>query len=101
MKKNKNKNLQEVAYLRKINIERIKINEKLNNTLTELVRKGENLDNYKILVNEKCNIMIQPDYIIEKVSKNLEKEGFTHDAVYVIVKNTTEAEEGKNETIIL
>ena len=33
--------------------------------------------------------------------KNLEKEGFTHDTVYVIVKNTPEAEEGKNETIIL
>lgn len=99
--KNKKKNAQEVAYLRKINKERIKINEKLNNTLTELVRKGEDLDNYKILVNEKCNIMIQPDYIIEKVSKNLEKEGFDHDTVYVIVKNTPEAEEGKNETIIL
>lgn len=97
----KQKNAQEVAYLRKINKERIKINEKLNNTLTELVRKGENLDNYKLLVNEKCNIMIQPDYIIEKVSKNLEKEGFGHDTVYVIVKNTPEAEEGKNETIIL
>lgn len=99
--KNKKKNAQEVAYLRKINQERIKINEKLNNTLTELVRKGENLDNYKLLVNEKCSIMIQPDYIIEKISKNLEKEGFEHDTVYVIVKNTPEAEEGKNETIIL
>lgn len=91
----KQKNAQEVAYLRKINKERIKINEQLNNTLTELVRKGENLENYKILVNEKYNIMIQPDYIIEKVSKNLEKEGFTHDAVYVIVKKLQKRKRGK------
>lgn len=97
----KQKNAQEVACLRKINQERIKINEKLNNTLTELVRKGENLDNYKLLVNEKCDILIDPIYIIDKISKNLEKEGFAHDTVYVIVKNTPEAEEGKNETIIL
>lgn len=39
MKKNKKQNLKEVAYLREINKERIKINEKLNNTLTNLVRK--------------------------------------------------------------
>lgn len=97
----KKQNVQEVKYLKEINQEIIKINEKLNNTLTELIRKGENLDNYKLLVNEKCHILIKPIYIIEKISMNLEKEGFAHDTAYVIVKNTPEAEEVKNETIIL
>lgn len=66
MKKNKKQNLKEVAYLREINKERIKINEKLNNTLTDLVRKGENLENYEIWANKKCYIFIQPVFNYKK-----------------------------------
>lgn len=98
MKKNKKKNLQEVAYLREINKEKITINEKLNNTLTELVRNGENLENYEIWANKKCEIFIQPVFIIEKYAKDLEKEGFAADTAYVIVKKEPEAGEIKNET---
>lgn len=98
MKKNKKQNLKEVAYLREINKERIKINEKLNNTLKDLVRKGENLENYEIWANKKCDIFIQPVFIIKKYAKNLEKEGFDKDIAYVIVKIDPEAGEIENET---
>lgn len=94
----KQKNAQEVAYLRMINQEKIKINEKLNNTLTELVRNGENLENYEIWANKKCEIFIQPVFIIEKYAKDFKKEGFTADTAYVIVKKDPEAGEIKNET---
>ena len=86
----KQKNAKEVAYLREINKERIRINEKLNNTLTELVRKGESLEDYEIWTNKKCDIMIQPVFIIKKVAKDLEKEGFNVDTAYAIIKRQPE-----------
>lgn len=98
MKKNRKQNLKEIAYLEEINEERKKINEKLNNELTNLVRKGENLENYELWVNEKCDIFIQPVFIIKKYAKDLEKEGFDKDTAYAIVKIDPEAGEIENET---
>lgn len=86
MKKNKNKNLREVAYLRKINEERKKINEELNEELTKIIKNNESLNNYELWVNKKGSIFIQPQYIIKKVEKDLEKEGFSADSIYVIIK---------------
>lgn len=86
MKKNKNKNSQEVAYLRKINEERKRINEELNEELTKIIKNNESLNNYELWVNKKGSIFIQPQYIIKKVEKNLEKEGFSADSIYVIIK---------------
>lgn len=86
MKKNKNKNSQEVAYLRKINEERKKINEELNEELTKIIKNNESLNNYELWVNKKGSIFIQPQYIIKKVEKDLEKEGFNADSIYVIIK---------------
>lgn len=89
---------QEVSYLKEINEERKKINEKLNNELTNLVRKGENLENYELWVNEKCDIFINPIYIIKRYAKKLENEGFDKDTAYVILKIDPEAGEIENET---
>lgn len=89
---------QEVSYLKEINEERKKINEKLNNELTNLVRNGENLENYELWVNEKCDIFINPIYIIKRYAKKLENEGFDKDTAYVIVKIDPEAGEIENET---
>lgn len=86
MKKNKNKNSQEVAYLRKINEERKRINEELNEELTKIIKNNESLNNYELWVNKKGSIFIQPQYIIKKVEKDLEKEGFNADSIYVIIK---------------
>lgn len=86
MKKNKNKNSQEVAYLRKINEERKRINEELNEELTKIIKDNESLNNYELWVNKKGSIFIQPQYIIKKVEKDLEKEGFNADSIYVIIK---------------
>jgi len=86
MKINKKQNLKEVAYLKEINKERIKINEKLNNELENIIKKDEKLSNYELWINKKCAIFIQPKYIIEKVEKDLKKEGFAEDIVYVIMK---------------
>ena len=97
----KQKNLKEVKYLKEINEERKKINEKLDKELTNIVKNNESLSNYELWINKKCALMVQPKYIIEKIQKTLEEEGFGADIVYVIVKKTPEAEEGKNETIIL
>lgn len=88
MKKNRKKNLEEVAYLREVNEERKKINEKLNNELTHLIRQGEKLINYELWVNEKCEIFVQPMFIIETKNKNMEEEGFATDTVYVIMKKS-------------
>ena len=86
MKKNRKKNLEEVAYLREVNEERKKINVKLNNELTHLIRQGEKLINYELWVNEKCEIFVQPMFIIETKNKNMEEAGFAADTVYVIMK---------------
>lgn len=88
MKKNRKKNLEEVAYLREVNEERKKINAKLNNELTHLIRQGEKLINYELWVNEKCEIFVQPMFIIETKNKNMEEAGFAADTVYVIMKKT-------------
>lgn len=88
MKKNRKKNLEEVAYLREVNEERKKINVKLNNELTHLIRQGEKLINYELWVNEKCEIFVQPMFIIETKNKNMEEAGFAADTVYVIMKKT-------------
>ena len=86
MKNDKVKNAKEIAYLRKINKERKRINEKLDNELTELVKKGESLADYELWINEKCDIFINPVYAIKKVIKNLEKEGYSKNIVYVLLK---------------
>lgn len=86
MEKDKKKNAQEVAYLRKINEERKKINEELNEELTKIIKNNESLNNYELWVNKKGSIFIQPQYIIKKVEKDLEKEGFSADSIYVIIK---------------
>ena len=57
----KQKNAEEIKYLKEVNEERKR-------------------------VNKKCAIFIQPKYIIEKVEKDLKKEGFAEDTVYVIMK---------------
>lgn len=82
----KEKNKQEVAYLKKINEERKKINEELNEELTKIIKNNESLNNYELWVNKKGSIFIQPQYIIKKVEKDLEKEGFNADSIYVIIK---------------
>lgn len=86
MEKDKKKNAQEVAYLRKINEERKRINEELNEELTKIIKNNESLNNYELWVNKKGSIFIQPQYIIKKVEKDLEKEGFSADSIYVIIK---------------
>ena len=90
MKSNIKQNLEEVNYLEKINKERIKINEELNNILTELIRKGEDLANYEIWVNKKCETCIQPIYIINKYVKDMEVEGFENDTAFIILKIDSE-----------
>lgn len=92
VKKNK-KN--EIEYLRQINEERKTINKKLNDTLTNLIEKGEKLENYEIWVNTNCDIFIQPVFIITKIAKDLKKEGFNADTAYVIMKKESEAGEIK------
>ena len=84
----KSENQKEVDYLKEVNEERININEKLNNELTHLIRQGEKLINYELWVNEKCEIFIQPMFIIETKNKNMEEEGFATDTVYVIMKKS-------------
>lgn len=92
MKKNKNKNLQEVAYLRKIAVEEYKINQKLEAELTDLVKNGESLSNYELWVNKKCSICLHTHYIIKIIEKDFEKEHNLllpykeNELVYVIVK---------------
>lgn len=84
----KSENQKEVDYLKEVNEERININEKLNNELTHLIRQGEKLINYELWVNEKCEIFIQPMFIIETKNKNMEEAGFAADTVYVIMKKS-------------
>lgn len=84
----KDENQKEVNYLKGVNEERININEKLNNELTHLIRQGEKLINYELWVNEKCEIFIQPMFIIETKTKNMEEEGFAADTVYTIMKKS-------------
>ncbi len=75
----------------------LKVNEELNDKLTELVRSGENLINYELWVNEKCILFIEPIYIIKTISKDLTKEGFKKDIAYVIVKKEFEEDKKKDE----
>ena len=82
----KQNNLKKVKHVSKIITERIKIDKELNNTLQELIKKGEKLENYEIWVNEKSDIFVQPIFIIEKHIKDLEKEGFKKNTAYVIIK---------------
>lgn len=84
----KDENQKEVDYLKEVNNERISINEKLNNELTHLIRKGEKLINYELWINEKCQVFIQPMFIIETKNKNMEEAGFAADTVYVIMKKS-------------
>lgn len=82
----KQNNFKKVKHVSRIIAERIKIDKELNNTLQELIKKGEKLENYEIWVNEKSNIFVQPIFIIEKRIKDLEKEGFKKNTAYVIIK---------------
>lgn len=82
----KQNNFKKVKHVSKIITERIKIDKELNNTLQELIKKGEKLENYEIWVNEKSDIFVQPIFIIEKRIKDLEKEGFKKNTAYVIIK---------------
>lgn len=92
--KNRNNNLKKKNFNNYF--DNLKVNKELNNKLTELVRKGENLINYELWINEKCILFIKPIYIIKKISKDLTKEGFEKDIAYVIVKKSEE-EIKKNE----
>lgn len=82
----KQKNAEEIKYLKKVNEERKKVNEKLNNELENILKKDDKLSNYELWVNKKCAIFLQPKFIIEKVEKDLKEEGFVEDIVYVIMK---------------
>lgn len=82
---------------RKVTFENLEVNKQLNNKLTELVRSGEDLINYELWVNEKCILFIEPIYIINKISKDLTKEGFKKDIAYVIVKKEFEEDKKNNE----
>lgn len=84
----KSENQKEVDYLKEVNEERININEKLNNELMHLIRKGEKLINYELWINEKCEIFVQPMFIIETKNRNMEEAGFAADTVYVIMKKS-------------
>ena len=84
----KQKNAEEIKYLKEVNEERKRVNDKLNNELENIIKKDEKLSNYELWINKKCKIFIQPKYIIEKVEKDLKKEGFAADTVYVIMKKS-------------
>lgn len=79
-------NREQIVYLRQVNDERKKINIKLNKKLDELIKQGKKLSEYKLLVNNKCDIMIQPQYIIETIPIDMLKYGFTDETVFVIIK---------------
>lgn len=55
------------------------------------------MENYEIWANKKCDIFIQPVFIIKKHAKDLAEEGFDKDTAYVIVKIDPEAGEIENE----
>lgn len=95
----KEENAKKVKYLREVNEERKKINKKLDNELTNIVKNNESLSNYELWINKKCEIMIQPKYIIEKIQKNLEEEGFGPDTVYVIIKKLQKRKRGRMMSI--
>lgn len=86
--KNKYKNTQEVKYLKKINEERKRINVEINEKLKAIIKSGESLSDYELWVEEKCSIMIDPIYIIDKIVKKLKNEGMSADTVYCIIKKT-------------
>lgn len=95
----KHKNIKEIAYLRKINEERKRVNKKLEEDLRKIIRSGESLSNYELWLNKKCDIMIKTDYLIETYIKDFEKEKTiqmpykNNELVYVLVKKNTESEE--------
>ena len=84
----KQKNAEEIKYLKEVNEERKRVNEKLNIELENIIKKDEKLSNYELWINKKCAIFIQPKFIIEKVKKDMKKEGFAADTVYVIMKKS-------------
>lgn len=85
-------NQKEVDYLRKIAAEKSRVNKQLEEDIRKIIRSGESLSNYELWVNEKCNIMINTNYIIETIVKDFEKEKIEHlpyksdNLVYVLVK---------------
>lgn len=95
----KQKNVKEVAYLRKISEEAKKVNKKLEDDLRKIIRSGESLSNYELWLNKKCDIMIKIDYLIETYIKDFEKEKTiqvpykNNELVYVLVKKNIESEE--------
>lgn len=84
----KQKNAEEIKYLKEINEERKRVNDKLNKELENIIKKDEKLSNYELWVNKKCKIFVQPMFIIETKTKNMEKEGFAADTVYTIMKKS-------------
>ena len=95
--KSKKKIKELIIYLKKINNERIEVNNELNNELDNLIKQGKKLSEYELWINKKCNIMIQPQYAIKKVVKKLSEEGFSDDIVFVIVREEPEEVKIENE----
>lgn len=84
----KQKNAEEIKYLKEVNEERKRVNDKLNKELENIIKKDEKLSNYELWVNEKCKIFVQPMFIIETKTKNMEEEGFVADTVYTIMRKS-------------
>lgn len=91
--------LVEGTYLKMIHAEANKVNAKLEEDLRKIIKNGESLINYELWVNEKCNIFIKTDYIIEIFVKDFEKERIScppyknNELVYVLMKKDIESEE--------
>lgn len=81
------KRIQKIEEHKKVKEEILRINTEIDNTLTKIIKEEGSLSNYELWINEKFKDLISTNYIITIKNKDLKKEGYSTETVYLIIKN--------------
>ncbi len=79
---------QKIKAYKEVKEELYRINKDIDKILTDIIIKKESLSNYELWIDEKYKNSIFTNYLIKIKYKNLEKEGYSFNTAYLIIKNS-------------
>ncbi len=79
---------QKIKAYKEVKEELYRINREIDKILTDMIIDQKSLSNYELWIDEKYKNAISTNYLIKIKYKNLEKEGYSFNTAYLIIKNS-------------
>ena len=90
---------QKIKAYKEVKEELYRINREIDKILTDMIIDQKSLSNYELWIDEKYKNAISTNYLIKIKYKNLEKEGYSFNTAYLIIKNSVSEKVKRNGEI--